>query len=96
MVERRPGCDLRVQTPDLDRGARAYFATFRSVHKILLASVYSSTHIKRLEQRLALEKVGELLNGYESQHDTDGNLSKFNRVTFCEYQIAKRNAIKFR
>ena len=34
MVERRPERDLRVQTPDLERGARVHFADFISLYKI--------------------------------------------------------------
>ena len=33
-VERRPERDLRVQTPDLERGARVHFADFLSLYWI--------------------------------------------------------------
>ena len=36
MVERRPGRDLRVQTPDLEGGARVHFADFISLYKIAI------------------------------------------------------------
>ena len=34
-VERRPERDLRVQSPDLEGGARVHFADFKSLYKII-------------------------------------------------------------
>ena len=47
MVERRPERDLRVQTPDLDSGARAHFATFIWVYKLVKEPLQNSETIRK-------------------------------------------------